>query len=157
MHTVDPESANLADFSFDFDAYFARAEQRSLTQEEEDEYSARVIGLFCREVFLRKAPPSWVLQHMADRLADVLDGVAWNDALPLPWLPATPLRSRKSQRDMSIFCEIANALSADPKAKVTRLIEEAADRHCVSYETARSAWYSHRHYLQASDVSKAGA
>lgn len=138
---------NLADTDFNFEDYFSRFGRGETSAQENAEWDARVLGLFCRDVFEERKVPTWVLEHLANEFSKILAGGKWNDSFPLPWHPADPVRSRSEEIALQIFCDIANEMKRDCTQKITSVIKEIADRHHVSYETARAAWYKHRKHF----------
>jgi hypothetical protein len=142
MFTKSPEEFN--DPKFDFEGYFERSRARSLTESESEEFHARIIGMFCRDIFKERKPPDWVLEYIANEFSNVLHGKEWVDAFPLPWTQRTSILSRSEELAAQISCDVANILKDEPSAKVTEIIREVASKHNVSYETARAAWYARR-------------
>jgi len=129
---------------FDYDGFFERARNRSLSASESEEFSARIMGVFCRDIFAERKPPDWVLHFIANEFSNVLMGKPWVDAFPLPWTQRTPIGTRAEIQSLQIACDIAQILKEDSEAKVTEAIGLVASKHCVSYETARAAWYARR-------------
>jgi hypothetical protein len=81
-----------------------------------------------------------VLKCLADRFDKVVAGSPWEDELPLPWRQGSLPRTRIAQRDLEIFCEVANALLGPNPPLVGRAIADAANRHHIGYKTAEKAW-----------------
>ncbi len=140
------DEINLRDLDFDFEDYFKRHADGELAEEEAQEFTARVIGLFCRDFFNSKgdasAVPSWTLNHLAEQMYKVLGGEPWDDALPMPWSKRTStIEKRTDERAIDIFCAVTNALTANLNLAVTDQIQQQADKHCVSFETARADYY----------------
>lgn len=147
MNQDDEGLIDLSDMTFDFDDYFKRFDEKTLTQEEFEEFSARVMGLFCREFIEHRAVPHWVMNYMCEQMYKVLGGEEWAHAFPLPWTTETPIRSRSDQLALEMFCDIANQLKADPTAKVTTVIASVASTRNVSYELARAGYYKYVKHL----------
>jgi hypothetical protein len=129
---------------FDYSGFFERAQNRSLSASESEEFCARVMGIFCRDIFAERKPPEWVLQFIANEFSNVLMGKPWVDAFPLPWTQRTPIGTRAEIQSLQIACDIAQMLKDESDAKVTEAIGLVAAERCVSYETARAAWYARR-------------
>lgn len=134
----------LDDLEFDFEGYFDRFRSGSLTAIEREEFCARIMGMFCRDIFAQRKPPDWVLNFVANEFSNVLYGKPWADAFPLPWTERTPVWTRAEELALTIACDIAQILKDDQGAKVTATISRVASNHNVSYETARAAWYTRR-------------
>ena len=132
-------------FNFDFEAYFERAGNRELSEEESSEFEMRLMGQFCRDFWKGGGAgvPDWIMDHIATKFFQVLIGDNLNNAFPLPWDPADREFSRTEEQSLGIFCDVANQLKSDEKAKVTNVIASVAQDYNVSYETARAAYYKH--------------
>lgn len=140
---------HLEDMSFDFEAFFVRFRAKELTEEEGEEFHARLMGLYCRCIFEEKRPPDWVLNYIAGEFYKILAGGAWNDSFPLPWHPRDPIHTRAEEQALQIYCDIANRIHANPELKVTATIAQVAAQHNVSLETARAAWYEQKKRMKA--------
>lgn len=143
------EEINLMDLDFDFEDYFERFRSGEMSEEEKEEFDARVIGVFCRGVFRSNEDPAnipfWAANYLAEQLYKVLGGEPWTNALPLPWYPREEtFFSKKGKRAMEIYCAVENARRSIDSFNVVDLISEQAKKHCVSYETARADYYSVR-------------
>lgn len=142
----DDGLVHLHDMSFDFEDYFERHGTDRMSKEEEEEFSARVYGVFCRSVFQSGGDPSkisfWAANYVAEKLYQALGGVPWQDIMGLPWDEPTPWLTTKGQRALDIFAGIENTSKQRPDANVTDLISEQAKKHSVSYETARADYYA---------------
>lgn len=161
-HHVDGEGSDfddeedgliyLNDVSFDFDDYFDRARKEELTSEEFEVYDARVIGLYCRSVYRKEVPPTWVMERIANEFFKVLAGGDWNDSFPLPWNPMSEAPmfggSRATKKAFEMYGAIYRLLDADKELKVTEAIQRVADENHVSYETARAAWYKYKNQFK---------
>ena len=141
-------SYRLDDLEFDFKGYFDRFRSGSLTEIEREEFCARILGMFCRDIFAQRKPPDWVLNFIASEFSNVLYGKPWVDAFPLPWTEQTNVLTRAEELAMQIACDVAKILKAEEGAKVTTTISRVASNHNVSYETARAAWYSRRNAFE---------
>ena len=137
------DEIDYSDFRFDFDDYFRRFNEKQLSETEKEAFTARIIGMFCRDLVAGNEPPRWVQSYLVEQFSKVLMGEEWESAFPLPWTTATPLRTRAESRSLDIFCDIANQLKESPDAKITNVIANAANSHNSSYETARAAYYKH--------------
>lgn len=144
------EEIDLADLEFAFEEYFERSARGELSTAEEQEYDARVIGLFCRRMLTNpNATGPWgeweafSAYYLAKKLRWVLGGVPWRKQfhLPFEWASHQSDMSRTNQRAANIYCAIHNALRIDPSNSVVDLIRQQADEQCVSFETARADYY----------------
>lgn len=124
-----------------------RIKNETATDLDIEEFYMRLMQRFCINVYEEKPVEPFILYAFADAFAKMLMGGYWNDVIPLPWIPTTPIRSRVEERDLTIYCEIENtiraALKENPskKPKITKLLETAAFNHNCSYEIARDAYY----------------
>lgn len=131
--------------------YFEECRERikngTATDLDIEEFHMRLMQRFCINVYEEKPVESFILYAFADAFSKMLMGGYWNDEIPLPWIPRTPIRSRAEERDLKIYCEIENkiraALKEDPskKQKITKLLKAAAFNHNCSYEIARDGYY----------------
>jgi hypothetical protein len=142
----DDTLIHLHDLSFDFEGYFERHRTGEMPEAEREEFSARVYGLFCRDVFrsggdMRRAA-FWSANYVAEKLFQALGGIPWEDIMNLPWDTPTPFLKPKGERALNIYAGVTNALVAHPRANTTDLISEQAKNNNVSYETARAAYYA---------------
>lgn len=148
---------NLGDIDFDFESYFARHKAQELSEEELDEYPARVYALFCSLVYKSHSDPieipAWAAEYVADRLFSGLMGVPWNEEMKLPWdnEAESPLNPR-GQRAMSIYVDIENRKTSEPSAKTTDLIAWQAGENNVSFETARADYYAMKKAIEKKDM-----
>lgn len=135
--------ANLADLSFDFEGYFERHKSGSMSDAEVEEFDARMIGMFCRDVFQGGpgAVKPWVAHAMANGMIKVLAGEDWDCALPMPWSPDFSPFSRAEQRALKVYCNITNALTVNPTANVTDLLQAEADYLNLAFPTIRADYY----------------
>lgn len=136
-----------------FEEYLERVDNRTTSDEEQEEFYMRLMQRFCLNVYEGKPVDPWILRAFADAFTKILLGGDWCDEIYLPWIPQTTIRSRADQRDLEIYCEVQNAINeasmANPpkKLKTTELIRIAASKHCCSYEIARDAYYKLRKKL----------
>lgn len=144
------EDLGLADLTFDFEDYFERHQRGELSEAEAEEFDARVIGIFCRRMLTTaSATGTWndwenfAAYMLAKKLQWVIGGVEWRKQfhLPMEGLTRESDFTRTGERAAEIFCAINNALKVDPSLKVVDLIAAQADRHCVSFESARADYY----------------
>ncbi len=141
-----PEGDELHNLDYDFDDYFARYDAKSMSDDEQRDFQARIYGQFCSTFFKSggdpNAIPKWVVAYVANRLFDSLQGCPWPDNMRLPWDKPTSWLSPKGERAMAIYCNIENAKKADLNANATSLIAAQASAYNVSYETARADYYA---------------
>lgn len=153
--TVDDDLTHLSDLTFNYEGYFERSRAKELSEQERDEWHARIMGLFCREIFDGKKPPDWILNYIAEQFCWVLDGKPWNHAFPLPWdTPSYSLGSRAEDDAMDIFIDISSLIKSEPEIKITSAITRVAKTRNVSFEKARAAWYRRRSTLPAGFLKK---
>lgn len=153
--SADGELIRLSDLTFNFEDYFERSRTKELSEQEQGEWHARIIGLFCREIFDEKKPPDWILNYIAEQFCWILDGKPWNHAFPLPWdAPDYSLGSRAEDDAMEIFIDVANLIRSEPGIKITNAIRRIAETRNVSFEKARSAWYKRASSLPAGFLKK---
>lgn len=150
MKNDDEYIVNLIDLTFDFEDYFQRSANGTLTEEEQKEFNGRICGQFCRDFYKNgnaSDVPNGIMKYMANQMFLVLAGEEWESAFPLPWTTPTPIRSRADEIALTIFCDIANLLRQDANIKTVKAIEVMADKHHVSFEKARAAWYNGKKWL----------
>lgn len=139
---------HLQDHDFDYEDYFERHRAGKLEPGENEEFSARIYGMFCRDVFLSGGDISkvsfWAANYVAEKLHQALGGVKWEDLMGLPWDCPTPLFTKRGQRAFDIYAHVKNSLRGSPNKNITDLIREAADINHVSYESARAGYYAMR-------------
>lgn len=140
----EPET-NLADLSFDFEGYFERHRSGRMSDAEAKEFDARMIGMFCRDVFQGGpgAVQPWVARALANGMFRVLQGEEWDSALPMPSIPVDKFSpfSRVEKRALKVYCNITNALTADPTANVTDLLKAEAENLFLAFPTIRADYY----------------
>lgn len=140
----DDGMIHLHDLSFDFEDYFDRFEKGEMDEDEKRDYSARVMGLFCKSLWEHgdtRAVPYWVANYLAEKLCQSLGGVPWGDLVDLPWDRKEPFLTKNGQRAFETYAHVHNTLLKNEKANITDLIAEAAKKFNVSYETARKDYY----------------
>ena len=133
-----PDMNELMDLSFDFEDYFERSLAGKLSEAEQLEFDARMIGMFCRDVH-QGGPGTvqpWVANALADAMFKVLAGEPWDQALPMPWSPELSRYTKNGKRAMSIYCHVENARDRDKQAGTIALIRIAADHYGVGFATA---------------------
>lgn len=137
---------HLMDLDFDFEDYFKRHREGNMSDDEKQDFSARIGGMFCRDFYKSGGDASaiqpWVMSYIVDRVFQSLGGVPWGDLMNLPWDNKTKFFTPKGQRAFDIYAHVENTLKKQPDANVTDLISEAARNHNVSYETARADYYA---------------
>lgn len=136
----------LNDLDFDFEDYFERHSAGLLSEEENGDFSARVYGLFCWDIFKSGGDPGavqpWIANYIANKLKEALNGESWNDIMRLPWDVPTPYFTKKGQRAFDTYAHVYNTQLTQPDAKITDLIAQAAGNFNVSFESARADYYA---------------
>lgn len=136
----------LDDLKFDFEDYFERFHAGNMSDDEKNDFAARVCGMFCRDFWSSGGKPEavqpWVMSYIANMLHQSIGGVPWGDLASLPWDATTQFFTPKGQRAFDIYAHVENSLKDTPDANVTDLISEGAKHHNVSYETARADYYA---------------
>jgi hypothetical protein len=130
-----------------WEEYLARIDDGTATKTDHDEFDMRMMARFCNQVYQEQPIDRWVLHRLADAFTNILNGGTWVDEIPLPWTEPTPIRSKCEQRDLEIYCWVANAHAKDTDKNITDLIKEAAELNHRSYETARDAYYKYENLL----------
>jgi hypothetical protein len=144
---VDSEDMFAGGYSPDFEEVSNRIGNGTATDLEHEDFYMLLMQRFCINVYEGRPVEPWILNAFADAFTKILMGGNWNDEIPLPWIPMTPIRSRAEERNLRIYCEIENSinnsLKENPleKPQITKLIEIAASNHNCSYETARDSYY----------------
>lgn len=138
---------------FDYTAFCERIRAGEASAKDHEEFTIRAMQMFCRAIYCDEEPEKWVQYYFADQFLKILHGSLWCDELPLPWVPQSQIRTRAEEQGLKIFCDVENAKRASPEKKITNLLNEAAKKYSVSYETARAGYYKgkHLHKLQFSD------
>jgi hypothetical protein len=150
---IEPDGlVHLNDLDFDYEDYFERHGTDRMTPAEAEEFQARIYGMFCRDVFRSGGDMSkvsfWAANYVAERLHEALGGVPWHDIMRLPWDEPTPMFTPKGQRAFDIYAGVKNGGADNPGANVTDLIAQQASAHNVSFETARSDYYTMKRALE---------
>jgi len=125
----------------DFAEYSTLIGNGSATECHHKEFYLRMIQHFTDSVYADEPPARWVMLAMANAFEKVLHGGRWEDEFPLPWTKISLPFSRAEHSALCIYCDIANAVKANPEQQVTDAISNAANDHAVSYEKARAAYY----------------
>jgi hypothetical protein len=128
----------------DFAEYSQLIRDGSATKQHHDEFHLRLIQHFLDSVYSGKPPDAWVMRALADAFMKVIHGGRWEDEFPLPWTKISLPWSRAEWSALAIYCDVANAVAANPHENVTNIIKGVASGHSVSYENARSAYYAHK-------------
>lgn len=128
----------------DFAEYSQLIRNGSASKLHHDEFYLRLIWHFIEHATSDTPPDKWVMKALADAFLKVVNGGRWEDEFPLPWTNVSLPWSTAEWSALSIYCDVANAVSANPHEKVTRIIKEVASNHSVSYEKARSAYYANK-------------
>ena len=151
---MDNEPAtNLADLTFDFEGYFERHRTGRMPDAEAKEFDARMIGMFCRDVFQGGpgAVKPWVAKAIANGMFKVLNGEDWDCALPMPWSPDFSPFSLVEQRALEVYCAVTNALTANPKAGLVKLLEAEAASRKKAFSTMSGDYYKIKEWIDKGD------
>ena len=139
---------DLSDLGFDFEGYFDRWENKRLSEEEMEDFDARVIGLFCRRMLIGgTATGQWsrwedfAAYLLAKKLRPVTGGVRWVHAFDLAHEPRQSEYTRVGQRALDAYCSIENERRANPSRKITDILQDVATGMNVSYESVRDGYY----------------
>ncbi len=135
LYEWNPEGAD------DLDVLFERVRTGRASEDDTALFCASMIDRFIARVFDGDEIEPWILKALARAFMKVLHGGEWNDEVPLPGRPRTPIRPWREERDLQIFSEVSNALARQPAPGVLEAITAAAARHEVSFEAARRAYY----------------
>lgn len=137
----DDAFIHLHDMSFDFEDYFDRYGTEKMDEEERKLFSARVMGLFCRDFFDSGGEPAaiqpWIANYLAKAMYEVLGGVPWKTVLRLPFDDC--VYTEKGERGMEIYCDVEDGKRAGEA--VTNMLAEKAKKFNISFETARGDYY----------------
>lgn len=104
----------------DFAEYSQLIKNGSATERHHKEFYLRIIQHFTDSVYEDKQPAVWVMLAIADAFEKVLHGGRWEDEFPLPWTKVNLPFSRAEHSALRIYCDIANAMNANPEQNVTR-------------------------------------
>ena len=148
----DDSDENFEDYPLiepkDFSEFCALIDSREATSEHYKEYDLRMINHFCTCIYAGKQPENWVLYALAKAFTKVTMGGKWEDEFQLPWTEASSPWTVAENKDLKIFCEIANRLKGNPTIGVLDTISAVADENCSSFEKARAAYYKHKHLIK---------
>lgn len=144
MENENDDLIRLNDLEYDFEGYFKRHDEGTLSEQESDEFCARAIGWWVRDTYAGKSPPEWIGLYIADQFYKILAGGNWADEFPLPWTEGSQTQwlTPKGTRALEIYVGIQSAANDSPASNVTDLIYEQAKKYSVSYETARADYYT---------------
>lgn len=154
MDQKDDGLINAADMNFDFEDYFDRFIKKEVSSQEENEFTMRVMGMFCREVWRVDGGtaqiPFWVANYVAEAFYKVLGGEEWHSALPLPWTPQpqNDLLTRRGRRGLEIYALVENEKKEYPGETMESLLRDAAERYSLAYETVRDDFYEVKAYCE---------
>jgi hypothetical protein len=145
----DEDLIQLEDLTFDFEDYFARHGTEAMSQEEAEEFQARIYGMFCRDVYASDTGgqmitvPAWTAVYIANKLIQALGGVEWEEIMGLPWDDTSKYfyYNDTGLRALAIYSAVESQRNAEEKKGITSALAEQAGKHNVSYETARSDYY----------------
>jgi hypothetical protein len=139
----DDGDVHLHDLTFDFEDYFDRHGTDAMDDEESKEFSARVMGLFCKDFWESGGNPAaiqpWVANYIAKAFYEVLGGVPFRDVLPTPMEPQESWLTAKGLRAMDVY-----SYSKGTKDDATTLSArhmELAEKHSLTYESIRGDYY----------------
>ncbi|MDN6859685.1 hypothetical protein QO207_24125 [Pseudomonas sp. CAN2814] len=130
----------------DLDSLFHRIRNGTGTDVDHELFYASIIDRFITRVYAGEEVEQWVMDRLADAFSKVLMGGDWIDEIPLPGRPGNAIRPWRDDRDLQIFCDVSNSLNLE-NAAVVNAIQGAADKHAVSFETARAAYYRWKNSL----------
>ena len=145
---VYPKYGSFSVEQFDYKVFFERIHTRQGTAKDYEEFTVRAMQMFCLQVWSDEKPDKWLLYYFADQFLKILNGGAWCDELPLPWIPQNEIWTRAERKGLSIYCDIENARRANPTQKIKPLLLEMADKYKTSYETVRGEYYKWRKRIQ---------
>ena len=128
----------------DFSEFCKLIESGEATSQHHKEFDLRMIGHFCDRIYLNKKPESWVMEAIANAFFKVIHGGRWEDEFQLPWTESSSPWTKAENKDLQIFCAIANRLKSNPNFAVTEAIKLVASENATSYEKARAAYYRHK-------------
>lgn len=123
----------------DLDEFFRR-EVSSLSESECQLYEVRMLQLFCKKVYAGEHPPAWLMDDLANTFMTVLAGSTWQDEIALPWIPATPDRTRAQQRQLDIYCAIRNRKRRYPDEKSADMVGVISSEFNCSIKTVEAAY-----------------
>lgn len=124
----------------DIDELFNRVANRTASEEDHELFGACMLDRFITRVHSGEPVEQWILESLANTFCKILLGGEWNDELLLPGRTQTPIRPWRDDRDLRIYCDVANTVNSG-NMDVTDAITQAAAEHAVSFETARAGYY----------------
>ena len=135
---------NLQDMDFDFEDYFKRAGEKFMCDVEMKEFPARIMGVIARKHYGKSSEDGKIEEfaekYIADAFFNILGGVPFRNALPTPFEPSISDLSAIGERAFK-----ASNMVNDRKKngeKVSKALMEVAMELNISYESARSAYYT---------------
>lgn len=131
----------------DFSEFSDLVRGGNATAQHHEEFTLRLIEQFMGSVYAGKTPDGWVMHALADAFMKVVNGGRWEDELPLPWTKIPLPHTAAEWQALGVFSDVANAIKSNPDAEVTAVIREVASARNVSYESARAAYYKHKHLI----------
>lgn len=137
----------------DLDDLFDRVRDGTETDEDWELFNACLLDRFISRAFAGEQLEPWIASALANAFYKVLSGGEWNAEIRLPGEPRPQIRPWREQRDLEIYCEVANANNIEG-INVTDAIRSAADNAAVSYETARAAYYKWKGQLSKNSHNK---
>lgn len=143
-----PEYGLFSGEQFDYGAFFERIRAGQGSAKDHEEFTVRAMQMFCLQAWRNEKPDKWLLHYFADQFLKILNGGAWCDELPLPWIPQNEIWARAEKQGLSIYCDVENARRANPTQKMESLLLKMADKHKKSYETVRGEYYKWRKKFQ---------
>lgn len=118
------------------------------TNQHHKEFDLRMINHFCTCIYAGEKPENWVLLAIANAFTNVTMRGRWEDEFQLPWTKASSPWTNAENKDLKIFCEIANRLKSNSNLAVLETILIVAKESAVSFEKARAAYYKHKHLIK---------
>lgn len=146
MAEADDEGPTVGEAmaEIDLDALFARVKNGDGTKWDHDHFDAAMMYRYCQRVHAGEDVEPWIMAALANAFFKVLAGGEWRAEIRLPDREPEPIRPWRQQRDLEIFCAVANA-AADGH-DITHAIDHVANVFNVSYPSARNAYYTWRKY-----------
>lgn len=99
-----------------------------------------MIDRFIHRVYADEPVEPWILYALADALFKVMMGGDWDDEIRLPGRPITQIFKPREQRGLNIYWGVVREMKIGGQS-VTDAIRGEAEKHAVSYETARADYY----------------
>ena len=125
----------------DLDDFFARTRNREGSPDDSKWHTVCLMARFCRRVYKGESVEPWILGYLADAFAKIGSGGAWNDELPLPWMPRDPIRSATESKELQVYCDVSNAKANKPNKLMSVIIEDVALAHNISQHKAKADYY----------------